>query len=135
MSKKMLNLLFICVVSLFLMASVSATDDLQTNETAIASDNSNYQITSDLSNNDIQNMFDNAKDGDTFEFTDNEYKNISLVVDKKINIVSKKSSVVYADNHVSSKAQSLGITNTFGFYFTSNGCGSLLSGIKIIASG
>ena len=135
MSKKMLNLLFICVVSLFLMASVSATDDMQTNETAIASDNSNYQITSDLSNNDIQNMFDNAKDGDTFEFTDNEYKNISLVVDKKINIVSKKSSVVYADNHVSSKAQSLGIANTFGFYFTSNGGGSLLSGIKIIASG
>ena len=135
MSKKMLNLLFICVVSLFLMASVSATDDLQTNETAIASENSNYQITSDLSNNDIQNLFDNAKEGDTFEFMDNEYKNISLVVDKKINIVSKKSSVVYADNHVSSKAQSLGITNTFGFYFTSNGGGSLLSGIKIIASG
>ena len=135
MSKKMLNLLFICVVSLFLMASVSATDDMQTNETAIASDNSNYQITSDLSNNDIQNLFDNAKEGDTFEFMDNEYKNISLVVDKKINIVSKKSSVVYADNHVSSKAQSLGITNTFGFYFTSNGGGSLLSGIKIIASG
>ena len=135
MSKKMLNLLFICVVSLFLMASVSATDDMQTNETAIASDNSNYQITSDLSNNDIQNLFDNAKEGDTFEFMDNEYKNISLVVDKKINIVSKKSSVVYADNHVSSKAQSLGIANTFGFYFTSNGGGSLLSGIKIIASG
>lgn len=135
MSKKMLNLLFICVVSLFLMASVSATDDLQTNETAIASENSNYQITSDLSNNDIQNLFDNAKEGDTFEFMDNEYKNISLVVDKKINIVSKKSSVVYADNHVSSKAQSLGIANTFGFYFTSNGGGSLLSGIKIIASG
>ena len=134
MSKKMLNLLFICVVSLFLMASVSATDDLQTNETAIASENSNYQITSDLSNNDIQNLFDNAKEGDTFEFMDNEYKNISLVVDKKINIVSKKSSVVYADNHVSSKAQSLGIANTFGFYFTSNGGGSLLSGIKIIAS-
>ncbi|MBR6927795.1 MAG: right-handed parallel beta-helix repeat-containing protein [Methanobrevibacter sp.] len=117
------------------MASVSATDDLQTNETAIASENSNYQITSDLSNNDIQNLFDNAKEGDTFEFMDNEYKNISLVVDKKINIVSKKSSVVYADNHVSSKAQSLGIANTFGFYFTSNGGGSLLSGIKIIASG
>ena len=29
----------------------------------------------------------------------------------------------------------MGITNTFGFYFTSNGGGSLLSGIKIIASG
>ena len=130
----MLNVLFICLVSLFLMASVSATDGLQTNETAIASDNSNYQITSDLSNNDIQNMFDNANEGDTFEFTDNEYRNISLVVDKKLNIVSKKGSVVYADNHVSSKARSLGIADTFGFYFTSNGGGSLLSGIKIIAS-
>ena len=133
MNKKGLKILFICVVSLFLIASVSASDELETNKTIADSANS-YQITSDLSNSDIQTMFDNANDGDTFEFTDEEYNDISLVVDKKLNIVSKKDSVIYADNHISNKARNLGITNTFGFYFTSNSGGSLLSGIKIIAS-
>ena len=123
--------LFICIIGLFLISAVDAAGN-QTNDTLAAG--SSYQITSDLSNRDMQNLFDNANDGDTFEFTDKEYKNISLVVDKKLNIISKKNSVVYADNHLSSKAKSLGITDTFGFYFTSNGGGSLLSGIKIIAS-
>ena len=132
MDKKILNILFICMIGLFLISSVNAADDLETNDT-LASDNLNYQITSNLSNNDIQGMFDNANDGDTFEFVDTEYNGISLVVDKKLNIVSKSYSVIHADNHISCKAQSLGITNTFGFYFTSNGGGSLLSGIKILA--
>lgn len=131
MNKKSLAILFICVISLFLVSAVSASEN-QTDTTLAA--NSNYQITSDLSNKDIQNLFDNANEGDTFEFTDKEYKNISLIVDKKLNIVSKKNSALYADNHLSSNARSSGITNTFGFYFTSNGGGSLLSGITIIAS-
>ena len=101
----------------------------------LSDSNSNYQIiTSDLSNDDIQFKFDNANDGDTFEFTDKEYNNVSLVVDKKLNIISKNNSVVYASDGISNKAKSLGIEKTFGFYFTKNGAGSLLSGITIIAS-
>ena len=131
MNKKILNVLFICLIGLFLISAVNATDDLQNN--VIASNSTVYQITSDLSNDNIQTMFDNANDGDTFKFTDNEYKDISLIVDKKLNIVSKNSAV-HTSSQLSSKAKSLGITDTFGFYFTSNSCGSVLSGLKIIAT-
>ncbi|WP_405295711.1 NosD domain-containing protein [Methanobrevibacter sp.] len=133
MNKKFLNILFICLISLFMVSAVSATDECQANETATG-ENTNYQITSDLKNDEIQMMFDRAIEGDTFEFTDSAYNDISLVVDKKINIISKTGSKVYTSNQISAKAKNLGITNTFGFYFTSNGVGSVLSGITIIAS-
>ena len=38
------------------------------------------------------------------------------------------------DSSVSPKAKSLGIDNTFGFYFTQNSSGSILSGFNIIAT-
>ena len=123
MDKKVLILFVICFVSLFLISAVSAADDNTTT----------YQVRSSLSNDEIQTMFDNANDGDTFEFTNYVYKNVSLVVDKKINIISNKSATVYASSSVSEKAKSMGITETFGFYFTSNSAGSVLSGIRIIA--
>ena len=141
MNKRIFNILFICLICLFLISSVNAED----NDTVISSDggndiigdanvSSNYQISSNLSNDDIQGMFDNATDGDTFEFSDSKYENISLVVDKKLNIISKSNSKVYTSSQITSKAESMGITNTFGFYFTSNSCGSVLSGITIVAS-
>ena len=131
MNKKYLCVLFICSVSLFLISAVSAADENQTNN--ILSSN-NYQIASNLSNNDIQSMFDNANDGDTFEFADNEYNDISLVVDKKLNIISKCKSKIHSSGQISTKAENLGIANTFGFYFTSNSAGSILSGISLIAT-
>jgi parallel beta-helix repeat protein len=131
MNKKLYNILFICLISLFLISAVSANDENQTGQT-IAS--TNYQITSDLDNEDIQTMLDGAGEGDTFEFTESTYNNISLVVDKKLNIISKVHSKVYTSGQLSSKAKELGITDTFGFYFTSNSAGSILSGITIIAS-
>ena len=134
MNKKALNLFFISILFLFLVSSVSATDVYDNNITYL-SDSGNYQIiTSDLSNDDIQSLFDNAKSGDTFEFTDKEYKDTSLVVDKKLNIISKNNSTVYASSYVNDKAKSMGIEKTFGFYFTSNSAGSILSGITIISS-
>ena len=121
---------------LLLISSVSAADTLQDNINMLSDGNAiNQAITSDLSNDEIQSIFDNANDGDSFEFTDNEYRNISLVVDKKLNIFSKSNSVVYVSNNLPDKAKSLGIEKTFGFYFTQNSVGSLLSGITIIASG
>ena len=126
---KFVNILFICLVALFAVSSVNAAD----NDTDIIM-SSNYQISSDTSNDDIQLILDNAQDGDTFEFTDKEYKNISLVVDRKVNIISKEKSVIYTSNQISDRAKSLNMDNSFGFYFTSNSCGSILSGIKLIAS-
>ncbi|WP_458404265.1 right-handed parallel beta-helix repeat-containing protein [Methanobrevibacter sp.] len=131
MEKKFFNILFICLFGLFLLSAVSAADEDHSGNT-LKSDS--HQITSNLSNDDIQSIFDGANDGDTLEFTDSSYKNISLVVDKKLNIISKADSKVYASNQISSKAKGLGITDTFGFYFTSNGACSVLSGITIIAS-
>lgn len=126
MNKKVLNLFFIFAISLFLISATYAVDDSQMNQT-------NYEITSDLSNDNIQSLFDNANDGDTFEFTSDEYKDISLIVDKQLNIISNKNSVVEASNLISEKAKSMGIAKTFGFYFTSNAHGSVLSGITIKA--
>ncbi|WP_407393019.1 right-handed parallel beta-helix repeat-containing protein [Methanobrevibacter sp.] len=131
MDKKALNLFFIFIVGLFLVSAVYASDNSQVNDTIASSD---IQITSDLSNNDIQNLFDDANEDTTFEFTDKEYNNISLVVDKKLNIVSNSNSVVNVLDGVSDTAKSLGIDKTFGFYFTSNSAGSVLSGITIKAN-
>ena len=119
-----------------MISSVGAADTVQDNINILSDGNEGCQIiTSDLSCEDIQSKFDNANDGDTFEFTDNEYNNISLVVDKKLNIVSKNNSVVYVSNSLSDKAKSIGIEKTFGFYFTQNSAGSILSGITVIAAG
>ncbi|AMD17683.1 hypothetical protein TL18_06395 [Methanobrevibacter sp. YE315] len=134
MNKKIINILFICLISLFLVSAVSAADESQANGIVTSYDNTVYQITSDLTNENVQFMFDNAIDGDTFEFTDKKYDGVSLVVDKKLNIVSKQNSVVHTSNQLTDKARSLGITDTFGFYFTPNSGGSVLTGIKIIAS-
>lgn len=132
MDKKYCNILFICLIGLFLVSAVNAEDDVQVNDTVSST---NYQITSDLGNEDIQSMLDSASEGETFEFTDKEYKGISLIVDKKVNIISKTGSKLYTSNHVSDRAKNLGITDTFGFYFTSASAGSVLSGITIVASG
>ena len=126
MNKKVFNLFLLFIISLFLISATYAADDSQVNQTS-------YEITSDLSNDDIQALFDNANEGDIFEFTSDLYSDISLIVDKKLNIFSDKNSVVEASSQASEKAKSMGISKTFGFYFTSNAHGSVLSGITIKA--
>ena len=123
MNKKGLTLFFICLACFLCLSAVCAADG---NATI-------HHVKSSLSNDEIQTMFDNANDGDTFILTNHVYKNVSLVVDKKINIISNKSATVYASPSVSQKAKIMGITETFGFYFTPNSAGSVLSGIRIIA--
>ena len=129
MNKKVSMLLFICLICLLLVSAVNATD---INNNNLTSQSNSYQITDELSTDDIQVLFDNANDGDTVEFTSKEYSDISLVVDKKLNIVSNTKTKIYVSDSISSKAQDLGIDKTFGFYFTSNSGGSILSGITII---
>ena len=150
--KKLLNLFIICLLGLILVSSVYGADELQSKEDVVASSSSNddvllesydmggvigstnYEVTSDLSNGDIQSMLDNAGEGDTFTFVGNEYNGISLVVDKKVNIVSNVNSTIYTSGDLSNKAQELNIDKTFGFYFTKNSAGSVLSGFNIVAN-
>ena len=131
MNKKICNILFISLIGLFLISAVNAAEESHANETI---ESTNYQITSDLGNDDIQAMFDGASEGDTFEFSDKNYNDISLVVDKKLNIISKCDSKVYSSGQINSKAKNLGITDSFAFHFTANSAGSVLSGITIISS-
>lgn len=130
MDKKAIMFLFICLISLLLVSTVNATD---INNNSLTSQSNSYKVTNELSNDDIQSLFDNANDGDVIEFTSKEYKNMSLVVDKKLNIVSNAKSKIHVSDSLSSRAQSLGIDKTFGFYFTNNSGGSILSGITIIS--
>ena len=136
MDKKVFNIFITSLLFLFLVSSVSAAN-IQDNNMNILSDwSDNYQpITSDMSNDEIQSRFDSANDGDTFEFRDGEYRNVSLIVNKKLNIISNNGSLVYTSTKLNKDAKQLGIDKTFGFYFTSKSSGSILSGITIIAGG
>lgn len=133
MNKRVINLLFIFIVGLFLISTAYASDNSQVNGTVSSDENNVHEVTPQLSNDNIQNMIDNANEGDTIKFTGKEYNNISLVVDKPLIIISNKNSVINVYNQVTQKAGSLGISKTFGFYFTSNSSGSILSGITIKA--
>ena len=150
--KKLLNLFIICLLGLILVSSVYGADELQSSDEVVTSSSSDdvsvesynmggvvgvptsYDVTSDLSNDDIQSMLDNAGNDDTFNFVDNEYNGVSLVIDKKVNIVSKVNSTIYTSGDLSNKAQELNIDKTFGFYFTKNSAGSVLSGFNIVAN-
>lgn len=131
--KKLLNLFIICLLGLILISSVYGADELQYSNDDIVMGTTIYNVSSDLSNDDIQSMLDNAGQGDTFNFVSKEYKGISLVVDKKVNIISNVNSTVYTSGELSNKAQELNIDKTFGFYFTKNSAGSVLSGFNIVA--
>lgn len=132
--KKLLNLFIICLLGLILVSSVYGADELQFSNDDVAVEGTVYDVSSDLSNNDIQSMLDNAGQGDTFNFVSKEYKGISLVVDKKVNIVSNVNSTIYTSGDLSNKVQELNTDKTFGFYFTKNSAGSVLSGFNIIAA-
>lgn len=132
--KKLLNLFIVCLLGLILISSVYGADELQYSNDDIVMGTTIYDVSSDLSNNDIQSMLDNAGQGDTFNFVSKEYNGISLVVDKKVNIISNVNSTVYTYGELSNKAQELNIDKTFGFYFTKNSAGSVLSEFNIVAA-
>ena len=126
-----LNIFIIFFFALCLVSSVSANEYNSNNDFA---NGTTYSITSDLSNGEIQTMFNGASNGDTFEFTSKSYDNISLVVDKQLKIISNKNSIINVATSLTDKAKDMGLSNTFGFYFTQNSSGSILSGLNIIAA-
>lgn len=135
MNIKKVNIVFkffiICLFTLFLVSAVSANDEVVNTN---FSDGNSYIVTSDLSNDDIQSMFDNANDGDTFQFASESYGNISLIIDKQLKLISSENSTINVASSLSDNAKNLGILNTFGFYFTQNSSGSILSGFNVIAT-
>lgn len=133
MGKKLFYSVIILFVLLLLISSVNATEIEDNNMTIVPYGNNNYQIiTSDLSNDDIQSKFDNAKDGDTFEFGDGDYNNVSLIINKKLNIISKNNAVLHSSDNIN--ADDFKSDKSCVFYFTSKSSGSVLSGITIIVS-
>lgn len=110
------------------------SDDSVEFEDNIISTNSVYNISADATNDEIQSIFDNSKSGDTIQFNDNEYNDISIVVNKKLNIVSTRNSIIYSSDSISPKASEMGISNSFGFYFTKLATGSVIKGLRFIAS-
>ena len=135
-NKPIFVVIFLIILVFALINSVSAMedDDIIVSETNLLTGNSVHNIASDTTNDDIQSIIDNANSGDTIQFNDKSYNNISIVVNKKLNIVSSKNSKIYTSPSKSKKAQSMGIENTFGFYFTKLASGSTLKGLNIIGN-
>jgi parallel beta-helix repeat protein len=100
-------------------------------EKDVLSTNSVHIISCDASNDRIQSIFDNSKSGDTIEFNDREYHNVSIVVNKKLNIVSKGNSVIHTSDSKSARANEMGLSNSFGFYFTKLASGSVIKGLTL----
>ena len=100
-------------------------------EKDIISDSSVHIIPSDTTNDELQYIFDNSKSGDTIQFNDNVYNNISIVVNKRLNIVSTKNSIVHTSNSLSEKASQMGLTSSFGFYFSKLASGSVIKGLTL----
>ncbi len=82
-------------------------------------------IVQGLQNYDIQTLIDGSHNGDTINFTGNIYQNISLVINKKLNIISDKNTKIIG---------SKGLMDPFTFYFTTNSSGSVLSGFNILTN-
>ena len=132
--KKVNNVLNIFIIFLFALCLVSSVSANEYNSNNDFANGTTYSITSDLSNGEIQTMFNGASNGDTFEFTSKSYDNISLFVDKQLKIISNKNSIINVATSLTDKAKDMGLSNTFGFYFTQNSSGSILSGLNIIAA-
>lgn len=109
-------------------------DDSLQSEKNILSSPSSYNVDSSMTNEEIQTIFDNSKSGDTILFNDKSYNNISIVVDKKLNIVSNKNSKIHTSDSISKKAKDMGIEDSFGFYFTQLASGSTLKGLTFIGN-
>ena len=132
-NKHYLIVIFLIVLVFTFINSATAMENNDTAiyETNYLTTNSVHNIDSDTTNDDIQSIFDNANSGDTIQFNDKSYENISIVVDKKLNIVSTKDSTIKTSDSTSKKAESMGIDKSFGFYFTKLASGSLLKGITL----
>ncbi len=82
-----------------------------------------------LQNYDIQTLINGSNQGDTINFLGSSYSNISLIINKKLNIISNKNTIIISNN--SNNIPGLG---TFAFYFTNTSLGSVIAGFNIITN-
>ncbi|MDD5959490.1 MAG: right-handed parallel beta-helix repeat-containing protein [Methanobrevibacter wolinii] len=120
----------VIILSFCLITSVSAASNNSTN-TYLNNTSYTHIVTSNMSNNEIQSVIDNANNGDTVKFNSKKYNNVSLIINKKLNIITTVRTVLESSNIISNRAKSLNIKNSFGFYFTSNSSGSTLKGFTL----
>jgi len=86
----------------------------------------NITINSGMNNQDIQNTIDTASPGTNIIFTGSNYNNISLIINKSINIISNTETTVKgSSNNVNGESFSS------VFYFKQGSEGSSLKGFKI----
>ena len=78
-NKPIFVVIFLIILVFALINSVSAMedDDIIVSETNLLTGNSVHNIASDTTNDDIQSIIDNANSGDTIQFNDKSYDNIS----------------------------------------------------------
>ncbi|MBR5503191.1 MAG: right-handed parallel beta-helix repeat-containing protein [Methanobrevibacter sp.] len=111
----------------------SATNNLTTSDMDTGPTTSIHNVYSNSTNDEIQAIFDSCLDGDTIQFEDSSYNNLSIVVDKKLNIISTKNSLINSGS-ISNKAKSMGIDESFAFYFTNLSSNSLIKGLTFKGS-
>jgi parallel beta-helix repeat protein len=86
----------------------------------------NVTVNSGMKNSDMQNLINNAKSGDTINFSGGNYQNVSLVINKKLNVLATKNAVLNGTSSDGSNGKT-----TFVFYFTNTSSGTVLSGFNI----
>ena len=77
----------VIILSFCLITSVSAASNNSTN-TYLNNTSYTHIVTSNMSNNEIQSVIDNANNGDTVKFNSKKYNNVSLIINKKLNIIT-----------------------------------------------
>ena len=118
-SKKIINLrstLLLLSIIIFISSNVSTASAATIN------------VTSGLQNNEIQSLINGSNQGDTINFLGSSYSNISLIINKKLNIISARNTVIISNN-----SYSISKLGTFAFYFTNTSLGSVISGFNIIS--
>lgn len=86
----------------------------------------NVTVDTGMKNSDIQNLINNAKAGDTINFNGGDYQNVSLVINKKLNVIGTKNVVLNGTDSADANGKT-----TFVFYFTNKSSGTVLSGFNI----
>lgn len=116
--------------SIFLLLFIAIFFGINLNTVSAATIN----VDPGLQNYDIQTLINEAHSGDTINFTGNSYNNISLIINKKLNIISLIKTVINGNNSTGVNGSNMGLTETFAFYFAGNSSGSVISGFNILTN-
>ena len=98
-----------------------------------------YNVDVGSNNNDIQSIIDKASSGDTIQFLGSEYDNISLVINKTLNLVGAATGTLIKaisnESYIPKVAADNDVAGTAAFYFLntsgSSASGSSISGFNI----